>query len=641
MKTLIVCDLQPEVVQKLPHPRQFVDLVSIAVQAARPSASNKNNHHDPRSMNIIYTMLKFDEPGYTQIPPSHPRLGILRRLYEKNPNLKWFTSSDLSVSVSPKEEEKANDDHRQETVVTRSTFLPHANDTKLLEILRSCCCATQTTAAPQNHDGVTVIGYGPTVQAVCHLLGDVLAVPNVQILRECVRDEKEDRCRAFLDHGLLFQEQAVSLVDFLEAQDRLHERICINDDNTTTSRQPTTIPPDVKYVSDCGRGGHISLFMPYLLRDHGYTPWPTQPWYKELTLASNSKEYNCPLGKRMVHLCDEPQFSQGTKFFLAGRQFLDEKNLLHDLVPELMPPTFESIEVAQEYAATILTNDETTKLVWFLKKVNQNGGRAVIVTNELPTEPLQEDEQLQVHIPRPLLYHEHRPQQPPQQQEVRKYKCHVKTYQFISCTTAGNGASTTWQLYMHDLFYLSTASKTWSPDDISDDAQITTMRTHRLYPDNAWRLKWNLTEMCRTNMQTVMQRAVGQGKLQQHSHPSAQDESIMQQSTHRGNDNNPGAALQFEINSADWMLDEDGRMYLIECNGIPVLYDPLAGDVAGKPQDLVTKGLKLYDRLYKEDPETAVVNDHDLLKEAIGLALTGKLPKKSLWQHVASIPSPS
>jgi len=82
-------------------------------------------------------------------------------------------------------------------------------------------------------------------------------------------------------------------------------------------------------------------------------------------------------------------------------------------------------------------------------------------------------------------------------------------------------------------------------------------------------------------------------------------------------------------------LDEDGRIYLIEINGIPVLYD------AGESQELCTKGLKLYDRLYNENPESAVVNDHDLLQEAIGLALTGKLPKSSLWTHIISIPSPS
>lgn len=81
------------------------------------------------------------------------------------------------------------------------------------------------------------------------------------------------------------------------------------------------------------------------------------------------------------------------------------------------------------------------------------------------------------------------------------------------------------------------------------------------------------------------------------------------------------------------MLDQDGRMYLIECNGIPVLYD------GEQSQTLCTRGLKLYDQLYKENPNTAVVNDHDLLKEAVTLAMTGSPPSNSLWKDIATIPA--
>jgi hypothetical protein len=91
--------------------------------------------------------------------------------------------------------------------------------------------------------------------------------------------------------------------------------------------------------------------------------------------------------------------------------------------------------------------------------------------------------------------------------------------------------------------------------------------------------------------------------------------------------------LQFEIHSADWILDEDGRMYLIECNGIPVLYDP------GQKQPLVTRGLQLYDRLYREDPEGAVVNDHPLMKDAVHLAIKGTVPRGSLWKHIMTVPA--
>lgn len=179
-----------------------------------------------------------------------------------------------------------------------------------------------------------------------------------------------------------------------------------------------------------------------------------------------------------------------------------------------------------------------------------------------------------------------------------------------------------WQLYMHDLYFLATADKPFDPTDLSDEVQISTMRRHRLYADHPWRVQWDLTKKCESKMEVILRRAVEQGKMQ------CQPPSLEQQHAFGR------AALQFEIMSADWMLDEDGNMYLIECNGTPVLYDPVIS------QPLTTRGLKLYDGLYKENPTGAVVNDTDLLKEAIGLALKGKLPKTSLWKHIATIPGP-
>jgi hypothetical protein len=643
MKTLIVCDVQPDVVQKLDQPRQFVDLIHTCLAAARQQQQQR-----PEPIQIVHTLLYFpdrsggEEEGeelgrYAQISPTHPRLGILRKLGATNPNLKWFASTDLSVKPL---------DH--ELILTRTTFLPHANDAALLQGLRRSIVDTTGDDAAE----VTVIGYGPTVQALCNLLGDVLAVSNVQILRECVRDETPERCEAFLHHGLLFHEQVVSLVDYLESLDLLHERI-------DTPPTQLTAPPSgapVKYLVDCGRGGHLSLFLPYLLEDHGYCLWPTQPWYKESSMTTSNKQYYCPLGRRIVELCDEPQFGYGTKFFLAGRQHLDEKNLLYDLVPELLPPTFRTVEAAQRYAEQQQQQQQQpddTNLVWFLKKVNQNGGRAITITNELPRQPLASDDQLQVHIPRPLLFHENHERQ-------GQFKCHVKTYLYLACNNRMTLSAVTdsnvapappsittaapidveWVLYLHDCFYLATANAPWSTRDLSDDAQITTMRTHRLYADHPWRVRWNLTDRIRTHLTTVVQRAVAQCKLQSHhatvaaSAKAATTYAIPSPDASFSRSAGAAAALQFEVFSADWMLDEDGKIYLIEVNGVPVLFD------AGMPQDLSTKGLRLYDRLYRADPHGAVVNDHDLLREAIGLALTARLPATSLWKHVTTIVPP-
>lgn len=514
-------------------------------------------------VSIIFTQVRFDRDELEDIPITHPRLGILKKLAK---TVQWFTGDDLSVV--PQQEEH---------VIRRTTFLPHCSDTSLLEVLKADDAASQQ---------YSLIGYGPTVQAVSHILGDVLASSHIHWIREAIQDENEERCQRLLDHGAIFGEQTITMADFLESLDTLHTRVPL-------PLQTASDPAPVKYVCDVGRGGHLSLFLQYLTTKYAYVPWPTQPWYQEQKLV-DAKEYFCPLGRQVIDLCDEPQFGSGIRFFLIGRKYLDEKDHLHDLVPELMPPTFASIEEAQSYKGS--------PTLWFLKKVNQNGGRAVQVLQSPPTK-LESDDQLQAHVPRPLLWQ-------------GNIKCHVKTYQWIGCTQEGEAVE--WQIYQHDLYYLATASKAWSVEDTSDEAQITTMRTERLYRDNPWRLQWNLTGHCHENMKLVLRRAIESKKLQVEAKPKPCEKKT---------------TVQFEIHSADWMLDEDGRVYLIECNGIPVLYDP------GQNQPLITRGLQLYDRLYKEHPDTAVVDDHDLMKDAVHLAIRGSLPKNSLWTHILSLPA--
>ena len=624
-KILIVCDVQPDVIQKIPQPyrQRYVDLIKVAVHAARRSNDKENPKSSPSSCptTIIHTLLRFDPPNYSQVSPHHPRLGVLRRLADAgNGTVKWFTSDSSAIGPMPTGDAASEDDEKREIIVTRSTFLPHANDGELMEVLRRHCCPEGDNAASSSCS-VTLVGCQPTIQAMCSILGDVLAVPNIQLLKECIwkdndgdvggdgRQQQQLWTEVWLERGLLFNEQVVSLVDYLAETDMLHERMDCWDQEANNG--PT------KYVCDTGRGGHLCLFLPYLIRDYGFVEWPAQPWYKENSLTGKNKQFNCPLGRRIVDLCDEPKFSRSLRFFLFGRQHLDEKDLLYKLVPELMPPTFDAIDSAKAYAAEIApttTDGEgvdsqgeqaSEKLLWFVKAVNQNGGRAVRITTALPLS-LSSDEQLQLHVPRPLLYD-------------GRFKCHVKTYQHI----LRSGSDNEWRVHMHDLFYLATASRPWSVDDLSDEAQITTMRTHRLYPDDAFRKRWNLTELLHSKMRILMERALQEGKLQDAVLPASDD-----------NDKATTMTPQFEVNSADWMLDTDGEVYLIECNGIPVLYDP----TSPKKQALVTKGLRLYDKLFQQDPETAVVNDTDLIREALHLAMTGKLPSTTLWKHVVTLP---
>jgi hypothetical protein len=197
--SLIVCDVQPDVIKKIHYSSQFVDLIDIAVRATRKSRT-------AASVNIVHTMLHFSKKsgGYDQIPSTHPKLGILRKLHYKNPQINWFTSSELCIPAT-----------KDETVVSRTTYLPQATNIDLLKALSSLQKSKTTNSMEDNHHEFVVIGYGPTVQAICNLLGDCIGAPNVQIIRECVRDETSKRCHAFLEHGLLFREEVISLVDYI------------------------------------------------------------------------------------------------------------------------------------------------------------------------------------------------------------------------------------------------------------------------------------------------------------------------------------------------------------------------------------------------------------------------------------------
>ena len=195
--TLVVCDVQPDVIKKIPNSQQFVDLVDHAVRAGRNSKTTS-------SVDIVHTMICFPGSSYDCIPLTHPKLGILRKLQMKNSPINWFTSPELSIPAV-KEDPK-------ETVASRTTYLPHANDTKLLEVLKY-----GDQESLEDRDFI-VVGYGPTVQAVCHILGDVIGTPNVVLLKECIQDENLERYKAFLDHGLMFKEEVASLVDFIECK---------------------------------------------------------------------------------------------------------------------------------------------------------------------------------------------------------------------------------------------------------------------------------------------------------------------------------------------------------------------------------------------------------------------------------------
>eukprot|EP00977_Amphora_coffeiformis_P026468 scaffold26891_cov95-Amphora_coffeaeformis.AAC.1 len=116
--TLIVCDVQPDVVNKLEpsEGRLWVDLVALVVQAARSSPNKK--------MRIVWTQLHFENDGaiIQQIPVTHKRLGVLHKLAAAGRTVSWFTDPKLHVQPAA-----------DETVVRRTRLVPHASDQTLVE----------------------------------------------------------------------------------------------------------------------------------------------------------------------------------------------------------------------------------------------------------------------------------------------------------------------------------------------------------------------------------------------------------------------------------------------------------------------------------------------------------------------------
>lgn len=534
---LLVCDLQPDFMGKIDDREVLLDRIFIALQAAR---------HQGLGCRTFFTGVRFST-DYKEVSEDHKVFGALKRVYQVNRGIKWFTDGKGS------EIETSLDVQPNETVLYRQQLFPFEIE-KVLDGVSK----------------VVVVGIkaSTTIIHVCQSLCDA-CIPVVIIL-ECLADETREKCEAVVQHVLPTVAESMSLSEFIEFADASH---------TSFHQRQTS---KIKYFSDCGRGGHLSIFASHLLL-RGYHPWPTQCWYQE---PLTGKSYQCPVGRCVVDICDEPQFSR-TSLFVSGREHLDEKDKLLQLVPHLLPPTFTSLEDAAQYA------ENTTGGVWFVKEADKNGGRAVKVVRSLSECRLEPDTKyvIQPHLPNPLLF--------------ERRKCHVKSYQYISCDESGN-----WDLFLYKTAFLPTADKAWVPDDTSPEVQISSLRNRRLPENDPWSIQHSVSIKYRGMVCEIVQKAIEKGLLKPR----------------------PGKK-QFEIFSADFMLDQDDRMYLIECNFTPVMYDP-----HGK-QELTTRGLRSYAELYRNDPENAVVNDHEMVRDALALAFGDEPGPNSQWERVLSVPS--
>merc|ERR1719460_2105021 len=400
---------------------------------------------------------------------------------------------------------------------------------------------------------------------------------------------------------------AVAVDEIRKSQDEMRAlKKAIDDKNRQRDQGVQNIPESElqHYCTNCKVGGHGARFCEYLLKRPNWHVFPHQKWFQD---EVKGDQYFCPLGKHTVDFVDETQFSS-VAMYLKGRIWLEEKTKVFEMVPEIMPPTYIIVnrkwkgpeppeatqagitfeeyveapadtgwwEAAQkEPTAKEITEEEKEQcalalkgkdelLPWFLKEADRNWGTSVrcFETLEECVKYAKADSTyvVQRHIARPLLY------------EGRK--AHIKFYILVNATARG----AKWQYWSLRNGYLSIAPHPWSPKDVSKDMQVTIVRSQRIDTWEAWPIVY---PKCRDATKIVFRRAVEERKLEGRE------------------------TAQFEIMSADYIVDQDNNVFLLEFNTSPVLKDP------------------------KDSPD---VHDGDMITGALGIVFPWEGSDSSCWE---------
>mmetsp|Transcript_50078 Transcript_50078/g.119134 ORF Transcript_50078/g.119134 Transcript_50078/m.119134 type:complete len:564 (-) Transcript_50078:63-1754(-) len=313
------------------------------------------------------------------------------------------------------------------------------------------------------------------------------------------------------------------------------------------------------YCTNCKVGGHGQRFCEYFLERPNWRVYPNQKWFQD----EKNNEYFCTLGKKLVDFADESHFSR-ISMYLKGRAWLEEKTKVLEIASDFMPETF-IIENGKWRGKAPPSDEQAGNLPWFVKEADRNWGTSVHLCAK-PSEclGLSKPDSLYVvqqHIQDPLLYSDGR-------------KCHIKFYVLLLCHDDG----VRWQVYTFQEGYLSISPNRWSPTDISKETQVTIIRTERIGGWQAWK---DAYPKCKSAVAQVVERAVLQGKLE----------------GRRGK-------KQFEILSADFIVNSQGDVWLFEFNMSPVLKDPW------------------------DAPD---VNDADMIRGALSIVMPWERGSPGLW----------
>lgn len=306
------------------------------------------------------------------------------------------------------------------------------------------------------------------------------------------------------------------------------------------------VPPDPKapppprpegapffYVANCKVGGHGARFAKYLLQRPDWRIYPSQVWFQD---DKGSREYFCPLGRNLVDFADETKFSR-VSMYIKGHIWMEDKTKLYEVAPDCIPETFVIDDQKWRFGKAPPSDDSvgSSSLPWFVKEADRNFGTSIHLCRK-PSECMALAQPgavyaVQQHIADPLCMDDGR-------------KCHIKFYIFLRCLEDG----CTWELHTYKDGYLSISPKKWSPEDLSKETQVTIIRSERI---DGWRHWEEVYPKCKAKTARVIEQLVMQGKIQ----------------------GTPGRP-QFEIMSADYIVDTRGDVWMFEFNTSPVLKDP-------------------------------------------------------------------
>eukprot|EP00986_Skeletonema_menzelii_P001081 scaffold290_cov138-Skeletonema_menzelii.AAC.4 len=505
---LVLCDLQPDLLGSLKQPDNLLLSLRIPLEAARK-----------RNWLVVYSGLQF-KPSYEGVSPKHKLYGALCKLNKKlgDKAVHWFMegwdgSKIISSDpiISPKE---------ADSIVWRSQHVPYELATLLKEkdISKVYIVGAKASGAVQGAVQI-IMDYGIDVSAI----------------KECIQDDSEERLNATIDHLLPIYSNVISLKEMMEDTLGLESYSTESKDILVhlLSNGGESNDNNVLFASDCNRRGHGSRYIQLLKERGGWKTYPTQVWYEDFI-----HQFHCPLAKKVVDFCDEPEFSK-VAMYLSGREYLDEKDKVIEFAGRFMPKTF-CINGGEWVGDEPPCDDEdgATDAPWFIKESDKNLGGAAISIVSKPSDIMarikkDQDYVVQQHIRDPLLTDDGR-------------KTHIKFYVLLICNDDG----LTWTLYTYKGALLSISPNVWSPKDISHDTQITIHR-HPVPPGetDGWKQHWESTyEKCKQGTVEVISRAIESGKL-------------------KGRHNKK----QFEVFSVDWMPDNNGNIWMFEFNLSPAV----------------------------------------------------------------------